>query len=576
MLRPMLAFSSDPHIAERQMEALIFSLTTFGYIDGDYDEAERAIVTLTVMRLVEHRVDTGVPDATPEMRRALIERFSNHFREKLDLIEAHVRELWSEVLAEDEDRDTFVHTKLKQRCFELFAAFDGENQRALLDSVDELIRADGQLHPAEVQFRDELAALLAESAEAERAPVTASVPLAKLLPAARPQPSSHDHELFDGIEVHYAFDPDELVEQVAEDMVLVESAISLIHAQREAGEGKLSGKKSAAELAEGSRFLDRWTHVLVPERGRSYELTVLGDLHGCYSCLKAAVMQTRFFERLAAFQADPEHAPDPKLVFLGDYIDRGNFSLNGVLRAVLRLVNAEPEHVYALRGNHEFYVEHKGQIYGGVKPAEAIDGLKRRVSVEVFRAYKMLFDMLPSSLIFDRTLFVHGGIPRDRMLKEKWKDLSSLNDAEVRFQMMWSDPSTASVIPAALQGTSARFPFGRQQLASFLARIGCHTLVRGHEKIDEGFRCVYDDPSARLISLFSAGGALNADLPESSSYREVDPMGMTLRHAADGSETIEPFEIDWESYNDPERNAFFREPEGIDVDDDGELEVEVD
>jgi hypothetical protein len=35
-------------------------------------------------------------------------------------------------------------------------------------------------------------------------------------------------------------------------------------------------------------------------------------------------------------------------------------------------------------------------------------------------------------------------------------------------------------------------------------------------------------------------------------------MGMTLRHTKDGRTSIEPFEIDWQSYNDPERNAFFR------------------
>jgi hypothetical protein len=35
----------------------------------------------------------------------------------------------------------------------------------------------------------------------------------------------------------------------------------------------------------------------MPEPGRAYEPTVLGDLHGCYSCLKATVLQTRFSRR---------------------------------------------------------------------------------------------------------------------------------------------------------------------------------------------------------------------------------------------------------------------------------------
>ena len=40
----MLTFSTDPAVAERQMEALIFSLTTFGYIDGDFDDAEKDVM----------------------------------------------------------------------------------------------------------------------------------------------------------------------------------------------------------------------------------------------------------------------------------------------------------------------------------------------------------------------------------------------------------------------------------------------------------------------------------------------------------------------------------------------------
>src|SRR5690606_11645407 len=105
------------------------------------------------------------------------------------------------------------------------------------------------------------------------------------------------------------------------------------------------------------------------EDGRAYELTVLGDLHGCYSCLKGTVMQTRFFEKVAAFRKDSEGRPEPKLVLLGDYIDRGIYSLNGVLRTVMQMATTAPDHVYVLRGNHEYYVEHKGQVYGGVKPA---------------------------------------------------------------------------------------------------------------------------------------------------------------------------------------------------------------
>src|SRR5204863_2474152 len=99
---------------------------------------------------------------------------------------------------------------------------------------------------------------------------------------------------------------------------------------------------------------------------------------------------------------------------------------------------------------------------------------------------------------FEKTMFVHGGIPRDRLTKERWKDLSSLNDPDLRFQMMWSDPSSADVIPADLQDKTNRFAFGRLQLRAFLQRIGCDTMIRGHEKVNAGIERVYESPTETM------------------------------------------------------------------------------
>ena len=34
----------------------------------------------------------------------------------------------------------------------------------------------------------------------------------------------------------------------------------------------------------------------------------------------------------------------------------------------MQLYLSAPDHVYVLRGNHEYYIEYNGRIYGGVKP----------------------------------------------------------------------------------------------------------------------------------------------------------------------------------------------------------------
>jgi hypothetical protein len=421
------------------------------------------------------------------------------------------------------------------------------------------------VHPSEEKFRSELYALLESEIPLDAEDISPVAPAALRMGTemGTPEPRVDNHPFFERLEHHYSADPETIRKQMGADLALIEKAEAKFDEQRRAGAGRLAGHSDVADFAGGEGFLDGHVYVLPKKPGREVELTVLGDLHGCYSCLKAALMQADFFAKVQAFKADPVNNPDPKLVFLGDYIDRGQFSYNGILRTVLQLYLTVPEHVYVLRGNHEYYLEYKGKIYGGVRPAEAIATLEPYAPKEVFDAYLKLFEALPNMLLFDRTLFVHAGIPRDSLLAERWKDLSSLNDPDIRFQMLWSDPSEADFIPDELQQKNARFPFGRLQFRSFMARLGANTLVRGHEKVDAGFKKVYDDGLVVLLNLFSAGGRTNDDLPPDSSYRGVTPKALTIRVGRDGETKVTPWILDYARYNDPGRNAFFSRPPEI-------------
>lgn len=571
----MLEFSRDPKVAERQMQSLIFALTAFGHVDGDFDEGEREVVKSTIRRLVESRVEGAMKDADATAKADVVDRFTQHFHEIFENVDRYVHDVMTEPVSSHDERDKVVHAKLKQRCYELLSSFDQKGREAMLDAIDQLIAADGQVHPAEANFRAELALLLASpdevdtddllAEEEEEAPSSRVHDLSTLLSAVVADVTinpvldgraSGDHAFFQGLEHHYSANPELIRRQVEADLALAQQAIDELARRRQVGAGKL-GKTQRVEDLEGA-FLDghvQW-HQTLP--GKTYDVVCLGDLHGCYSCLKAGVMQSQFLDRVEAYRKDPSQ-PYPLLVFLGDYIDRGIFSLNGVLRSVLQLFVAAPEHVVPIRGNHEYYVEHEGQIYGGVKPAEAINTLKPYLPVDVFRRYMALFEALPSVFFLGKTMFVHGGIPRDRALKTKYRSLASLEDADLRFQMMWSDPSAADVIPAALQDETARFPFGRLQFQSFMQRIGANVLVRGHEKIDEGFRSHYEGPH-KLLTVFSAGGAKNNDLPANSSYRGVAPKGLRLVARADGGVDMQPFALDWQAYNDARTNGFFAKP----------------
>jgi Calcineurin-like phosphoesterase len=559
----MLTFSADPQQAEQQMHAIIFYLVTFGYIDGDFDAAERSFVRDYIRKLVVQRAEGSMKGAEARVREEVIDKYTSHFHEVFEGIDLRIKDLFLEPVAKDEDPENFVHAKLKLRCFEIFQSFGHADQEQLMATLDELIMADGIAHPAELKFRGELAALLEADLGVDLVADDADVGSKVRLEPTKKLPSTGaTHPFFAPTEFHYSKDPQKIAEQVGGDLELIDRVIRILETRRAKGAGRLAGHTNVADFAGGEEFLDGHTFVCPLRKGHAYELTVLGDLHGCYSVLKATLLQSRFFEKVDAYRKDPANTPEPKLVLLGDYIDRGLFSLNGVLRTVLQLYATAPDHVIPLRGNHEYFVEFKGNIYGGVKPAESINTLKPHLPIEVFRRYATLFDALPNVALFDDIMFVHGGIPRDRIVKERWKDMASINDPDLRFQMMWSDPSTADVIPAELQEKSSRFAFGKLQLRAFLQRLGCHTLIRGHEKVNSGFEQTYDDEHARLYTLFSAGGSDNEDLPEESSYRAVTPMALTIKIDAAGT-SITPWSPDYKMYNDPSRNAFFALPPEI-------------
>lgn len=551
----MLTFSTNGPEAEKQMRAVIFYMTTFGYIDGDFDDSERQFVRDYIKKLIAHRV-AGAVTNDAALAAELTQKYSAHFLEVFETIDLQVKDLFTEAVAEGEDQDTFVHAKLKLRCFEIFKSFDDANQEQLMETVDELINADGHVHPAEAKFRGELAELLNDDLGIELLEEEAERSVEVTLPselATKPD----DHPFFSQFEKHYSSDRDALLKQVESDRALMDRVMAIFEQQRAFGRNKLSGKQKVSEFAPGSDFLDEHTYLLSPEAGKEYELIVIGDLHGCYSCLKAVLTQTDFFAKVAAYDKDPENSVCPKLVLLGDYIDRGMFSYQGVLRSVLQLFAKAPEHVILLRGNHEYYIEHQGKVYGAVRPSEAMDTLKPHFSEEIFQHYVKLFESMPNTFLFEKFMFVHGGIPRDAAIKNLYKDLSSLNEWDIRFQMMWSDPSSADVIPASLQEQSARFPFGKLQCQSFLQRIGCHTIFRGHEKVEEGFRQTYAEDAVSLFTVFSSGGAENNDLPPDSSYRSVTPMAVSLRYK-DGKSEVTPFVIDYKSFNEAGRNGFYQ------------------
>jgi hypothetical protein len=534
-----------------RFSSLVDLLMSVGHVDGWFDPRSRAFVLQYVDSVVLMREQSSME--TPDVRARQRASWQAYFDE-LD------KDLSDElgVLAQ-EALDGKGPDRLRGRVLALFRGLSWNDQATALELIHALLHSNGSFSATELALYEELMAAF-QAVSAAPATQTAAKPKTGAAPMIVGAPvwmelGAVSHPLLDPLEQTYSPHPIERKAQVDWDYHLIQQAMMQWRLQRGVGANRLVGIQDIEQLPVGSSFLDGFVHVLRP--AKPVELIVLGDLHGCYSCLKAALLQSNFIERAWAHQWDPERYPDVKLVFLGDYIDRGRFSFDGVLRAALQLFVAMPDQVILLRGNHEWLKWQGDRIVSGVYPAEALASIIPHVPVEMLEAYRQLFEHMPTSMVCERTLLVHAGIPRADTFEARWRDLSSLNDPEMRFQMMWSDPGHIDHVFVEQQRMNPRFTFGREQFRAFMERAGLTTMIRGHEQIDRGFDVFYDLGDRLLLTVFSAGGGSNADLPAESSYRTVTPMALSLQYGQ-GTPTATPWPIEYAPFNYAPHNGLYR------------------
>ncbi|MBN2801854.1 MAG: serine/threonine protein phosphatase, partial [Deltaproteobacteria bacterium] len=98
----MIKFSNNSQIAEKQMQAIIFYLTTFGYIDGDFDQSEREFILAYIEKLVKLRVEGAMPDGDSLLKDELTKKYTSHFNEIFDRTDRYIIEMFNETTASDE------------------------------------------------------------------------------------------------------------------------------------------------------------------------------------------------------------------------------------------------------------------------------------------------------------------------------------------------------------------------------------------------------------------------------------------------------------------------------------------
>ena len=95
--------------------------------------------------------------------------------------------------------------------------------------------------------------------------------------------------------------------------------------------------------------------------------------------------------------------PDTNYLFLGDYVDRGYYSVESICLLVAMKVRF-PDRMVILRGNHES--RQITQVYGFYDEC-----LRKYGSGKVWELFTDLFDYLPITAVIDNKIFTcHGGL----------------------------------------------------------------------------------------------------------------------------------------------------------------------
>ncbi|KAL9397440.1 hypothetical protein Peur_011693 [Populus x canadensis] len=225
-------------------------------------------------------------------------------------------------------------------------------------------------------------------------------------------------------------------------------------------------------------------------------IKVFGDLHGQFGDLM------RLFDEYGF----PSTAGDITYIdylFLGDYVDRGQHSLE-TITLLLALKIEYPENVHLIRGNHE--AADINALFGF--RIECIERMGESDGIWAWTRFNQLFNCLPlAALIEKKIICMHGGIGRSihsvEQIEKLERPITMDAGSIILMDLLWSDPTENDSIEGLRP--NARGPglvtFGPDRVSDFCKKNKLQLIIRAHECVMDGFERF---AQGQLITLFSA------------------------------------------------------------------------
>ncbi|OXH04181.1 serine/threonine-protein phosphatase 2B catalytic subunit A1 [Cryptococcus neoformans] len=261
-------------------------------------------------------------------------------------------------------------------------------------------------------------------------------------------------------------------------------------------EGRLTEEQALYILEKGGELLRSEPNLLEVDA----PITVCGDIHGQYYDLM----------KLIEVGGNPA---DTRYLFLGDYVDRGYFSIECVLY-LWSLKMWYPDTLFLLRGNHE--CRHLTDYFTFKLEC------KHKYSETVYNACMESFCNLPLAAVMNKQfLCIHGGLSPELHTLDDLRSINRFREPPTQGLMcdiLWADPledfgsekTNENFLHNHVRGCSYFFTYNAA--CQFLERNNLLSIIRAHEAQDAGYRMYRKTKTTgfpSVMTIFSAPNYLD-------------------------------------------------------------------